>query len=59
VEGVSIEIANIVFDKVAQKVIKDTVKHVRFVLLVYAEAFVIFNDNLLSYNNIYCTTRRC
>jgi hypothetical protein len=30
-EGVSIEMANIVFDKVAQKVINDTVKHARFV----------------------------
>jgi hypothetical protein len=30
-EGVSIEMANIVFDKVARKVIKDTIKHVRLV----------------------------
>jgi hypothetical protein len=30
-KGVSIEIANIVFDKVARKVIKDAVKHVRLV----------------------------
>jgi hypothetical protein len=30
-EDVSIEMANIVFDKAVQKVIKDTAKHVRLV----------------------------
>jgi hypothetical protein len=30
-EGVSLESANIVFDKVAQKVIKDAIKHARLV----------------------------
>jgi hypothetical protein len=63
VEGVSLEIASIVFDKAAQKVIKDIIKHAHLVLLAGAEAFVlifvVFNDKLLSYNNICCTTRRC
>jgi hypothetical protein len=63
VEGVSLEMASIVFDKAAQKVIKDIIKHAHLVLLAGAEAFVlifvVFNDKLLSYNNICCTTRRC
>jgi hypothetical protein len=63
VEGISIEMASIVFNKAACKVIKDAIKHIRLVLLVGAEAFVVifvvFNDKLLSYNNNCCTTRRC
>jgi hypothetical protein len=58
-EGVSAEIANIVFGKVARKVIMNTIKHTHLVLLAGAEAFVVFNSKLLSYNNICCTTRRC
>jgi hypothetical protein len=34
-EGVSLEVANIVFDKAVQKVIKDTVKHHALSLLPY------------------------
>jgi hypothetical protein len=59
VEGVSEETANIVFNKIACKVIKDPIKHTCLVLLTGAEAFVIINVKLLSYNNICCTTRRC
>jgi hypothetical protein len=63
VKGVSIEMANIVFDKAARKVIKDAVKHALLVLLAGDEAFVVtfivFNGKLLSYNNICCTTHRC
>jgi hypothetical protein len=55
--------ANIIFNKVVWKVIKNVVKHARLVLLASVEAFivtfVIFNDKLLSYINICCTTRRC
>jgi hypothetical protein len=54
---------NIVFDKATWKVIKDIVKYARLVLLTCADAFIVifivFNDKLLSYNNIYCTTRMC
>jgi hypothetical protein len=59
VEGISEEMTNIVFDKVAHKVIENAVKHARLVLLVGAEAFVVINVKLLSYNNIFGTTRRC
>jgi hypothetical protein len=66
-EDISIEMANIVFDKATQKVIGCHQTHppclYRLVLLAGAKAFVvifvIFNDKLLSYNNICCTTRRC
>jgi hypothetical protein len=66
-EDVSIEMANFVFDKAAQKVIGCCQTRspclYRLVLLTGAKAFivifVIFNDKLLSYNNICCTTRRC
>jgi hypothetical protein len=62
-EGVSLEVASIVFDKAAQKVIKDVIKHAHLVLLAGVEAFVlifvVFNDKLLSYNNICSTTHRC
>jgi hypothetical protein len=56
-EGVNLEMANIVFNKATWKVIKDTIKHARLVLLVSAEAFIVINDKLLYYNNICCTTR--
>jgi hypothetical protein len=45
VEGVTLEAANIVFDTVAQKVIKDTVKH----------ACLVSTD--LYYTEVYCTIR--
>jgi hypothetical protein len=39
VEGINLEAANIVFDKATRKVIKDAVKHARFVstALYYSE----------------------
>jgi hypothetical protein len=37
-EGVSEEMANIVFNKAARKVIEDTVKHAHLVLLTGAKA---------------------
>jgi hypothetical protein len=58
-EGISIEMANIVFDKAAQKVIEDAVKHSHLVLLASAEAFLVINSKLLSYNNICCTIHMC
>jgi hypothetical protein len=57
-KGVSKEMANIVFNKVVHKVIKDAIKYDRFVLIVGAEAFVVINDKILSYNNICYTTGR-
>jgi hypothetical protein len=60
VEGVSLESANIVFDKAVQKVIKDIIKHARLVstalyfigIVPFIVIFVVFNDKILSYNNI-------
>jgi hypothetical protein len=61
-EDISIEMANIVFDKAVQKVIKSHQTHpphlYRLVLLTTAEIFVVFNGKLLSYNSICCTTYR-
>jgi hypothetical protein len=44
VEGVSLETANIVFDKVAQKVIKDAVKHVHLVSTVLYYSQVLYHS---------------
>jgi hypothetical protein len=43
-EGVSIEMANIVFDKAARKVIKDTIKH------TYLVSTALYNSQVLKHS---------
>jgi hypothetical protein len=44
VEGVSLETANIVFDKAAQKVITDTVKHARLLSTALYYSQVLYHS---------------
>ena len=43
VEGISLESANIVFDKAAQKVIKDAIKHARLVFTALYYSQVLYH----------------
>jgi hypothetical protein len=45
VEDVSLETANIVFDKVAQKVIKGTVKHARLVSTALYYLYILYHSS--------------
>jgi hypothetical protein len=55
VEAISLEVANIVFNKVAQKVIKDAVKHARLVstALYYSE---VSHHSMYLITNFYLIT---
>jgi hypothetical protein len=48
VKGITLEAANIVFDKAARKVIKDAVKHTRLVstALYYIEVYYTIHCNI-------------
>jgi hypothetical protein len=50
VEDVSMEMANIVFDKAARKVIKDTVKHIHLVSTSLCYSHVLYHSLYLKTN---------